>query len=94
LTINLLYSAREIANGMDYLGSQTIVHRLNFLKEFPKCSRDLRADNVLASETDGQLFVKIADFGLSRKTTETYYTKSGISADPIKWSAPVRFHNQ
>jgi len=72
---------KEIASGMEYLGSLSVIHR------------DLRADNVLVNEEDGQEFsVKIADFGLSRKTvTDSYYTKSGISADPIKWSAPEIF---
>lgn len=48
---HLLKWSREIANGMEFLGSKKIVHG------------DLSARNVLLTET---LVAKVGDFGLSR----------------------------
>merc|ERR1719289_599746 len=67
--------ASHIALGMAYLAKHKFVHR------------DLAARNCMV---DGDLVVKIADFGLSRDLNESdYYTSGDKQAKlPIKWMAP------
>ena len=71
----LLSVVHQIALGLVALGRAGIVHR------------DLAARNVLI---DGQLSVKIADFGLSRETDEdkNYYRYQTGRPLPIRWTAP------
>ena len=59
----------DISIGMNYLESQKIIHR------------DLSARNLLVDEYDS---IKVADFGLSRNTTNNQYT-STKSSFPIRW---------
>ena len=64
---------RQIAEGMNYLGSMGIVHR------------DLAARNVLVARPN--LF-KISDFGMSRKLEhEAYYKADVFGKWPLKWLA-------
>jgi len=80
---DICFVAREISKGMIYLASKDIIHR------------DLRADNILVNEVNFKLWVKIGDFGLSRKVgSNQYYNKTGKSSDPIKWSAPEVFEGR
>lgn len=70
----LLKFAQDIASGMKYLVSESIVHR------------DLAARNVLV---DANECVKITDFGLAQMTdTNGYYTMQNQRNIPIKWYAP------
>lgn len=64
----------QLSSGMIYLHNQNVIHR------------DLSARNVLCKEEDGQLTVKVADFGLSRLVKEDYYLSETVSL-PVKWCA-------
>ncbi|XP_030626619.1 tyrosine-protein kinase Blk [Chanos chanos] len=68
----LIDMAAQIAEGMAYIERKNYIHR------------DLRAANILVSET---LHCKIADFGLAR-IIETEYTAQEGAKFPIKWTAP------
>ncbi|XP_064381252.1 tyrosine-protein kinase Lck isoform X2 [Dromaius novaehollandiae] len=74
LTINkLLDMAAQIAEGMAFIEARNYIHR------------DLRAANILVSETLG---CKIADFGLARLIEDNEYTAREGAKFPIKWTAP------
>uniref|UniRef100_A0A2I3HXB4 non-specific protein-tyrosine kinase n=1 Tax=Nomascus leucogenys TaxID=61853 RepID=A0A2I3HXB4_NOMLE len=74
LTINkLLDMAAQIAEGMAFIEERNYIHR------------DLRAANILVSDT---LSCKIADFGLARLIEDDEYTAREGAKFPIKWTAP------
>ncbi|XP_056620777.1 tyrosine-protein kinase Blk [Triplophysa dalaica] len=68
----LIDMAAQIAEGMAYIERNNYIHR------------DLRAANILVSET---LHCKIADFGLARIIETEYIAQEGAKF-PIKWTAP------
>ncbi|XP_035264669.1 tyrosine-protein kinase Blk [Anguilla anguilla] len=68
----LLDMSAQIAEGMAYIEQNNCIHR------------DLRAANVLVSET---LHCKVADFGLARLIDSEYTAHEGAKF-PIKWTAP------
>lgn len=63
----------QIAEGMAFIEEQNYIHR------------DLRAANILVSDT---LSCKIADFGLARLIEDNEYTAREGAKFPIKWTAP------
>ncbi|XP_030635030.1 tyrosine-protein kinase Lyn-like [Chanos chanos] len=69
----LIDFSAQIAEGMAYIEKKNYIHR------------DLRAANVLVSET---LLCKIADFGLARVIEDNEYTAREGAKFPIKWTAP------
>ncbi|XP_025899174.1 tyrosine-protein kinase Lck isoform X2 [Nothoprocta perdicaria] len=69
----LLDMAAQIAEGMAFIEAKNYIHR------------DLRAANILVSET---LCCKIADFGLARLIEDNEYTAREGAKFPIKWTAP------
>uniref|UniRef100_A0A3B4DBM3 Tyrosine-protein kinase n=1 Tax=Pygocentrus nattereri TaxID=42514 RepID=A0A3B4DBM3_PYGNA len=68
----LIDMSAQISEGMAYIERKNYIHR------------DLRAANILVSET---LHCKIADFGLAR-IIESEYTAQEGAKFPIKWTAP------
>ncbi|XP_062857401.1 tyrosine-protein kinase Blk [Trichomycterus rosablanca] len=68
----LIDMTAQIAEGMTYIERKNYIHR------------DLRAANILVSET---LHCKIADFGLARIIESEYHAQEGAKF-PIKWTAP------
>ncbi|XP_062337359.1 tyrosine-protein kinase Lyn isoform X2 [Osmerus eperlanus] len=69
----LIDFSAQIAEGMAYIEKKNYIHR------------DLRAANVLVSES---LLCKIADFGLARVIEDDQYTAREGAKFPIKWTAP------
>ncbi|ELK17538.1 tyrosine-protein kinase Blk [Pteropus alecto] len=72
----LIDMSAQIAEGMAYIEKMNSIHR------------DLRAANVLVSET---LCCKIGDFGLARIIDSEYTAQEGAKF-PIKWTAPEAIH--
>ncbi|KJE96715.1 tyrosine-protein kinase Src42A [Capsaspora owczarzaki ATCC 30864] len=70
-----IHAIRQIALGMEYLGTLHFVHR------------DLAARNCLVGKG---MVVKIADFGLSRElaSENDYYRMQTRGKLPVKWMAP------
>ncbi|KJE94732.1 tyrosine-protein kinase Src42A [Capsaspora owczarzaki ATCC 30864] len=70
-----IHAIRQIALGMEYLGTLHFVHR------------DLAARNCLVGQG---MVVKIADFGLSRELADEndYYRMETRGKLPVKWMAP------
>lgn len=68
----LIDMSAQIAEGMAYIEQKKYIHR------------DLRAANILVSES---LACKIADFGLARLIDHEYTAREGAKF-PIKWTAP------
>uniref|UniRef100_A0A672HCI0 Tyrosine-protein kinase n=1 Tax=Salarias fasciatus TaxID=181472 RepID=A0A672HCI0_SALFA len=69
----LIDFSAQIAEGMAYIENKKYIHR------------DLRAANVLVSES---LLCKIADFGLARVIEDDEYSAREGAKFPIKWTAP------
>lgn len=69
----LIDFSAQIAEGMAYIEKKNYIHR------------DLRAANVLVSES---LLCKIADFGLARIIEDNEYSAREGAKFPIKWTAP------
>uniref|UniRef100_A0A182TA85 Protein kinase domain-containing protein n=1 Tax=Anopheles maculatus TaxID=74869 RepID=A0A182TA85_9DIPT len=77
---DLLWMARDIANGMHYLFEKKIVHR------------DLAARNILV---ESKKCVKISDFGLAQVTEGgNYYVARHSRELPIRWYAPETLETQ
>ncbi|KAK1343027.1 hypothetical protein QTO34_015797 [Cnephaeus nilssonii] len=72
----LIDMSAQIAEGMAYIEKMNSIHR------------DLRAANILVSETLG---CKIGDFGLARIIDNEYTAQEGAKF-PIKWTAPEAIH--
>ncbi|OQV23253.1 putative endoglucanase type K [Hypsibius exemplaris] len=72
-TIDLVRFSHQIASGMEYLSSRSIIHR------------DLAARNVLLAQNK---IIKISDFGLAKHGAESYTASNHFVALPILWMPP------
>lgn len=70
---DLIDIAFQIASGMEYLESKSLIHR------------DLAARNVLIGKNN---IAKICDFGLARVIEDNDYCPRQGSKFPVKWTAP------
>lgn len=79
----ILDFGRQIAFGMDWIGSKGIIHR------------DLAARNVVVAQEHNSYIMKIIDFGLARLVDEEglYIRKEGRQI-PVKWIAPESFNDE
>ncbi|GMS87734.1 hypothetical protein PENTCL1PPCAC_9909, partial [Pristionchus entomophagus] len=89
-TVNYLTVAKQIAAGMIYLETMSVIHR------------DLAARNILIGDTIDTvkvlktiicttLSLQISDFGLSRSILGKDYYRSGKSGFPMEWTSPEAF---
>ena len=89
-TILLDYS-KQIVLGMQYLSSKAFVHRdlaaRNVLITKERICKVRSLDNLNTLKYS-DLFIQIADFGLSRDLAEGNYYVSHGGMVPIKWTAP------
>jgi len=75
--VDLLSISIDVASGCEYLESQNYIHR------------DIAARNCLVSNNEGNLVVKLADFGLARNLYKNaLYLKEGEGRLPVRWMAP------
>lgn len=77
---DLLFCARDVARGCEYMESKRFIHR------------DIAARNCLLSSRGPGRVVKIADFGMARDIYRSdYYRKGGKAMLPIKWMPPEAY---
>ena len=67
---------RQLLQAVEYLNTQGIVHR------------DLKPDNVLVGNHDGNVSIKIADFGLSAKYDQRFFETMSKQCGTIIFMAP------
>ncbi|XP_061188661.1 tyrosine-protein kinase receptor-like [Saccostrea echinata] len=65
-----------------------------YLEAIKFIHRDIAARNCLILNKEGQVVVKIADFGMARDVTMTqYYVKEGTCKVPVRWMSPESMLN-
>ncbi|MDM7831123.1 serine/threonine-protein kinase [Cellulomonas edaphi] len=67
---------RQIADALAIVHEQRIVHR------------DIKPGNMLTSELDGELVVKVADFGIARIADATRLTMTGVTLGTLRYLSP------
>jgi serine/threonine protein kinase len=73
---HLLDICRQVSSGLAHMASIKFVHR------------DIAARNCLVGNRDGELVVKVSDFGMARNIYQReYYSKDGGML-PLRWMAP------
>ncbi|XP_076834752.1 tyrosine-protein kinase receptor isoform X2 [Brachyhypopomus gauderio] len=78
--MELLYMARDIALGCQYLEENHFIHR------------DIAARNCLLTCPGPERVAKIGDFGMARDIYRAnYYRKGGHAMLPVKWMPPEAF---
>lgn len=71
----------QIATGVEFLHDEGIFHG------------DLKPNNVLIDREEGQLLVKLADFGLIETKRTTLVSPRALCFQMIEWSAPELFED-
>lgn len=77
----LIRLLKEVLSGLDYLHQRGLIHR------------DLKPQNILLTDQDGILTVKISDFGIS-KALDGSGISSSKSIGTIEYMAPEQFNPQ
>lgn len=71
---------RQVLHGLEYLHAHGIIHR------------DLKAQNILLVERNGELTAKISDFGISKNLASGDTRSSSMLVGTIEYMAPEQFN--
>ena len=66
----------QVADALDYSHARGVVHR------------DIKPENIMVSRQDGNIRIRVMDFGLAHATTESRLTKTGTLIGTVAYLSP------